>query len=146
VADTFCASGRHEPMQAQPIDPPTLSMTFRVNDSPLAGTEGSKVQSRVIRERLMKEAEGNVALKVEETDEPDAFTVSGRGELLLAILIENMRREGFELGVGRPQVVFSMTSAGKRWSRSRKSSSTLMRNSPATSCRNCRNAKPTSWK
>ncbi len=106
VADTLCAPEVSEALQAQPIDPPTLSMTFRVNDSPLAGTEGSKVQSRVIRERLMKEAEGNVALKVEDTDEPDAFVVSGRGELLLAILIENMRREGFELTIGRPKVLF----------------------------------------
>ncbi len=114
VADTLCATDVSEPIQAQPIDPPTLSMTFRVNDSPLAGTEGSKVQSRVIRERLLKEAEGNVALKVEETDEPDAFIVSGRGELLLAILIENMRREGFELGVGRPRVVFQYDEAGNR--------------------------------
>ncbi|MEP3045602.1 MAG: translational GTPase TypA [Roseibium sp.] len=114
VADTICDPDVSDALQAQPIDPPTLSMTFRVNDSPLAGTEGSKVQSRVIRERLMKEAEGNVALKVEETAEPDAFIVSGRGELLLAILIENMRREGFELGVGRPQVVYQHDSNGKR--------------------------------
>lgn len=114
VADTICAPDVTESIQAQPIDPPTLSMTFRVNDSPLAGTEGSKVQSRVIRERLAKEAEGNVALKVEDTGEPDAFIVSGRGELLLAILIENMRREGFELGVGRPRVVFQFDDAGNK--------------------------------
>lgn len=114
VADTICAPDVTEPLQAEPIDPPTLSMTFRVNDSPLAGTEGSKVQSRVIRERLAKEAEGNVALKVEDTGEPDAFIVSGRGELLLAILIENMRREGFELGVGRPRVVFQYDDAGNK--------------------------------
>ncbi|MEP3670618.1 MAG: GTP-binding protein, partial [Roseibium sp.] len=113
VADTICAPDVTEPIQAQPIDPPTLSMTFRVNNSPLAGNEGSKVQSRVIRERLLKEAEGNVALKIEETDEPDAFIVAGRGELLLAILIENMRREGFELGVGRPRVVFQKDEDGK---------------------------------
>ncbi|WP_153771371.1 translational GTPase TypA [Labrenzia sp. CE80] len=113
VADTICSPDVTEPIQAQPIDPPTLSMTFRVNNSPLAGNEGSKVQSRVIRERLMKEAEGNVALKIEETDEPDAFIVAGRGELLLAILIENMRREGFELGVGRPRVVFQKDEDGK---------------------------------
>ncbi|MFD1695959.1 translational GTPase TypA [Roseibium aestuarii] len=114
VADTLCATDVSEALQAQPIDPPTLSMTFRVNDSPLAGTEGTKVQSRVIRERLLKEAEGNVALKVEETDEPDAFIVSGRGELLLSILIENMRREGFELGVGRPRVVYQEDADGNR--------------------------------
>lgn len=114
VADTIVAPQVSEPIQAQPIDPPTLSMMFRVNDGPLAGQEGSKVQSRVIRERLMKEAEGNVALKIEETAEADSFIVSGRGELLLAILIENMRREGFELCVGRPRVVYQEDEAGKR--------------------------------
>ena len=106
VADTLCDNAVTEPIAAQPIDPPTLSMSFRINDGPLAGTEGDKVQSRVIRERLMREAEGNVALQI--TDEPgeaDAFKVSGRGELQLAILIETMRREGFELTVGRPRVV-----------------------------------------
>ena len=97
VADTFCAPEVDEPLQAQPIDPPTVSMTFIVNDSPLAGTEGDKVTSRVIRDRLFKEAEGNVALKVEESADKDSFIVSGRGELQLAILIETMRREGFEL-------------------------------------------------
>src|SRR6202522_792910 len=106
VADTLCVPEVVEPLQAQPIDPPTLSMTFLVNDSPLAGTEGDKVTSRVIRDRLMKEAEGNVALRVEDTPGSDAFIVSGRGELQLAILIETMRREGFELGVSRPKVVF----------------------------------------
>jgi len=105
VADTFCAPEVDTPMEAQPIDPPTVSMTFRVNDSPLAGTEGDKVTSRVIRDRLLKEAEGNVALKIEETEDRDSFVVSGRGELQLAILIETMRREGFELGVSRPRVV-----------------------------------------
>ncbi len=105
VADTIVDPGIDEPIAAQPIDPPTLAMTFRVNDSPLAGTEGKKVTSRVIWDRLEKEAEGNVALKVSRTDEPDAFSVAGRGELQLAVLIETMRREGFELGVSRPQVV-----------------------------------------
>ena len=105
VANTFCAPEVDVPLAAQPIDPPTVSMTFRVNDSPLAGTEGDKVTSRVIRDRLLKEAEGNVALRIEETDDRDAFIVSGRGELQLAILIETMRREGFELGVSRPRVV-----------------------------------------
>jgi len=105
VADTLCAPEVSEPLQAQPIDPPTLSMTFLVNDSPLAGTEGDKVQSRVIRERLMREAEGNVALKVDVAPNSDAYVVSGRGELQLAILIETMRREGFELSVSRPKVV-----------------------------------------
>ena len=85
------------PIQAQPIDPPTLAMTFRVNNSPLAGTEGTKVTSRMIRDRLLREAEGNVALGVRESDDKDAMEVAGRGELQLGILIETMRREGFEL-------------------------------------------------
>ena len=91
-------------MPAQPIDPPTLAMTFRVNDSPLAGTEGSKVTGRMIRDRLLREAEGNVALRVRESDDKDAMEVAGRGELQLGILIETMRREGFELSVSRPRV------------------------------------------
>jgi GTP-binding protein len=106
VADTLCAPDVMEPLQAQPIDPPTLSMTFLVNDSPLAGTEGDKVTSRVIRDRLYREAAGNVALRVEDSPGSDSFVVSGRGELQLAILIETMRREGFELAVSRPKVVF----------------------------------------
>lgn len=106
VADTIADPSVTVPIEAQPIDPPTLSMTFRVNDSPLAGTEGDKVTSRVIWDRLEKEAAGNVALKVERSSEADAFVVSGRGELQLAVLIETMRREGFELGVSRPSVVF----------------------------------------
>ncbi len=105
VADTLCDPSVTEAMEAQPIDPPTLSMVFRVNDSPLAGTEGKKVTSRVIWDRLVKEAEGNVALKVERSTDSESFTVSGRGELQLAVLIETMRREGFELGVSRPRVV-----------------------------------------
>ncbi|WP_321500799.1 translational GTPase TypA [Breoghania sp.] len=112
VADTLCAPDVTEPLKAQPIDPPTLSMTFRVNNGPLAGNDGDKVQSRVIRERLLAEAEGNVALKIEDSNEADAFIVSGRGELQLAILIENMRREGFELCVGRPRVVYQQDEAG----------------------------------
>ena len=114
VADTLCEPSVSEPIGAQPIDPPTISMTFRVNDSPLAGTEGKKVTSRVIWDRLIKEAEGNVALKVERSTEAEAFTVSGRGELQLAVLIETMRREGFELGVSRPQVVFQDGDNGER--------------------------------
>ena len=94
------------PLPAQPIDPPTLAMTFRINDSPLAGTEGDKVQSRVIRERLLREAEGNVALRISESREKDSMEVAGRGELQLGILIETMRREGFELSVSRPKVLF----------------------------------------
>ncbi|MBB4198730.1 translational GTPase TypA [Rhodoblastus sphagnicola] len=114
VADTLVAPEVTEPLQAQPIDPPTLSMTFMVNDSPLAGTEGDKVTSRVIRDRLMKEAEGNVALRVEDSPGSDSLVVSGRGELQLAILIENMRREGFELGISRPRVVFQKDENGDR--------------------------------
>lgn len=113
VADTLCAMDVTVPLKAQPIDPPTLSMTFRVNNGPLSGNEGDKVQSRIIRDRLNTEAEGNVALKIEDAEEADAFIVAGRGELQLAILIENMRREGFELCVGRPRVVFQTDEAGK---------------------------------
>ena len=105
VADTICAPEVMIAIPAQPIDPPTLSMTFRINDGPLAGLEGDKVQSRVIRDRLLREAEGNVALKISQTADIDAFEVAGRGELQLAILIETMRREGFELTVSRPRVV-----------------------------------------
>jgi len=111
VADTLCAPEVTEAIHAEPIDPPTLAMTFRINDGPLAGREGSKVQSRVIRERLRREAEGNVALKVTEAAETDAFEVAGRGELQLAILIETMRREGFEMCVGRPRVVMKTDEA-----------------------------------
>jgi GTP-binding protein len=106
VADTLCDPAVAEPIAAQPIDPPTLSMTFRINDGPFAGKEGDKVQSRVIRDRLLKEAERNIAIHIEENTDKDSLTVSGRGELQLAILIENMRREGFELTVSRPRVVF----------------------------------------
>lgn len=106
VADTLCDPSVETPLPAQPIDPPTLSMTFRINDGPLAGQEGDKVQSRVIRERLLKEAERNVAIRITENADKDSFDVAGRGELQLGILIENMRREGFELTVSRPRVVF----------------------------------------
>ncbi|SMF77313.1 GTP-binding protein [Azospirillum oryzae] len=106
VADTICAPEVAEPLAAQPIDPPTLAMTFSVNDSPLAGREGDKVTSRMIRDRLMREAEGNVALRVTDTEGGDAFEVAGRGELQLGILIETMRREGYELAISRPRVLF----------------------------------------
>ncbi|MBC7134127.1 MAG: translational GTPase TypA, partial [Oceanibaculum nanhaiense] len=106
VADTICAPEVMEPIQSQPIDPPTLAMTFSVNDSPLAGQEGDKVTSRMIRDRLMREAEGNVAIHITESASKDAFEVAGRGELQLAVLIENMRREGFELSISRPRVLF----------------------------------------
>ncbi len=112
VADTFCDPSVNEPIQAQPIDPPTVTMSFIVNDSPLAGTEGDKVTSRMIRDRLFKEAEGNVTLKIEEAADKDSFYVSGRGELQLAILIETMRREGFEIAVSRPRVVFEKDEDG----------------------------------
>ena len=105
VADTLCATSVTKPIAAKPIDPPTLSVTFRINDGPLAGREGDKVQSRVIRERLMREAEGNVAIRVTPGDDNDSYDVAGRGELQLAVLIENMRREGFELTIGRPKVL-----------------------------------------
>jgi len=113
VADTFCDPSVDTPIQAQPIDPPTVMMGFIVNDSPLAGTEGDKVTSRMIRDRLLKEAEGNVTLKIEESPDKDTFFVSGRGELQLAILIETMRREGFELAVSRPRVVFQKGENGE---------------------------------
>ncbi len=100
---------------AQPIDPPTVSMSFIVNNSPLAGTEGDKVTSRMIRDRLLREAEGNVALRVTEADDKDAMEVSGRGELQLAILIETMRREGFELSVSRPRVVLQKDETTGGW-------------------------------
>ncbi|HQZ14144.1 MAG TPA: translational GTPase TypA, partial [Devosia sp.] len=105
VADTLTIPSITTPLPSLPIDPPTLSVTFRINDGPLAGREGDKVQSRVIRERLMREAEGNVAIRVTEGSDNDSFDVAGRGELQLAVLIENMRREGFELTIGRPRVV-----------------------------------------
>jgi GTP-binding protein len=106
VADTLCDLSVDVPIPAQPIDPPTISVTFGINDSPLAGRDGNKVQSRVIRERLMKEAEVNVAIKIEDTPGGEAFVVSGRGELQMGVLIENMRREGFELSISRPRVIF----------------------------------------
>ncbi|MGF1445683.1 MAG: translational GTPase TypA [Pikeienuella sp.] len=106
VADTICDPSVTEAIPAQPIDPPTITVTFGINDSPLSGRDGTKVQSRVIRDRLMKEAEVNVAIKVEDTPGGEAFEVSGRGELQMGVLIENMRREGFELSISRPRVVF----------------------------------------
>src|SRR4051812_13148520 len=105
VADTLADPSVEEPIAAQPIDPPTLAMTFRINDGPLAGQEGDKEQSRVIRNRLLREAEGNVALKITEGDDRDSFEVAGRGELQLGIFIETRRREGLELTTGKPRVV-----------------------------------------
>lgn len=106
VADTIGTPEISEPLSSLPIDPPTLAMTFSVNDSPLAGRDGDKVTSRMIRDRLMREAEGNVAIRITETDQKDAFEVAGRGELQLGVLIETMRREGFELSISRPRVLF----------------------------------------
>ena len=106
VSNTICDPQVTEPLHAQPIDPPTLSMRFAVNDSPMAGREGTKVTSRMIRDRLAREAESNVAIKVTESADKDSFEVAGRGELQLGVLIETMRREGFELGISRPRVLF----------------------------------------
>ena len=106
VSDTVCAPERDQPIAASPVDPPTLAMTFSINDSPFAGREGDKVTSRMIRARLGREAEGNVAIRISETGDKDAFEVAGRGELQLGILIETMRREGFELSISRPRVLF----------------------------------------
>ncbi|QPM89490.1 translational GTPase TypA [Pseudooceanicola algae] len=114
VADTICALAVDEALDAQPIDPPTITVTFGINDSPLAGRDGKKVQSRVIRERLMKEAESNVAIKIQDTPGGEAFEVSGRGELQMGVLIENMRREGFELSISRPQVIMREGENGER--------------------------------
>jgi GTP-binding protein len=114
VADTICALEVATPLPADPIDPPTLAMTFSVNDGPLAGREGTKVTSRMIGERLFREAEGNVAIRVGESRERDAFEVAGRGELQLGVLIETMRREGFELSISRPRVLFTSDPATAR--------------------------------
>jgi len=114
VADTICALAVDEPIASQPIDPPTITVTFGINDSPLAGRDGKKVQSRVIRERLMKEAESNVAIRITDTPGGEAFEVAGRGELQMGVLIENMRREGFELSISRPQVLFREGENGER--------------------------------
>ena len=106
VADTLCAADVSEPLPAPPVDPPTLAMSFAINDSPLAGRDGDKVTSRVIRARLQREAEGNVAIRVSGTADQDRFEVAGRGELQLGVLIETMRREGYELTIGRPRVLY----------------------------------------
>ena len=114
VANTIADTSVTEPITAQPIDPPTLAMRFAVNDSPFAGREGDKVTSRVIRDRLMREAESNVAIRITESADKDSFEVAGRGELQLGVLIETMRREGFELGISRPRVLFGEDDDGKR--------------------------------
>ena len=114
VADTICDLTYNVPIPSQPIDPPTLAMTFSINDSPLAGQEGDKITSRMILTRLRREVEGNVAIRVSETDNQNAFEVSGRGELQLAVLIETMRREGYELSISRPRVILKKDEAGNR--------------------------------
>ncbi len=114
VADTIAEPSVTEPLHAQPIDPPTLSMRFAVNDSPMAGREGTKVTSRMIRDRLLREAESNVAIKITESADKDSFEVAGRGELQLGVLIETMRREGFELGISRPRVLFREDDNGQK--------------------------------
>jgi GTP-binding protein len=105
IPDTICAAEQMTPLPAVPVDPPTLAMTFRVNDGPLGGREGKKVTSRQIRDRLFRETESNVAIQLKDSEETDAFEVAGRGELQLGVLIEQMRREGFELTIGRPRVL-----------------------------------------
>ncbi|MGV3278898.1 translational GTPase TypA [Rickettsiales bacterium LUAb2] len=114
VSDTLCDMAIDTPLPARPIDPPVLAMTFAVNDSPLAGKDGKKLTSRLIRDRLFKEQEGNVSIKIEETANADTFLVKGRGELQLAILIENLRREGFELSIGRPSVIIKIEDGVKK--------------------------------
>ncbi len=114
VSNTIADTSVTEPLHAQPIDPPTLSMRFAVNDSPMAGREGTKVTSRMIRDRLEREAESNVAIRVTESADRDSFEVAGRGELQLGVLIETMRREGFELGISRPRVLYREDENGKR--------------------------------
>jgi GTP-binding protein len=114
VADTICSTEITTALPGQPIDPPTLAMTFSVNDSPLAGREGTKVTSRMIVERLRREAEGNVSIRVQTSSENDAVEVAGRGELQLGVLIETMRREGFELSISQPRVLFKTDASGAK--------------------------------
>jgi len=114
VADTICDSEVNDPIDALPIDPPTLAMTFSINDSPLAGKEGTKLTSRVIGDRLFAEMEGNVALRVTRTEDNEAFEVAGRGELQLGVFIETLRREGFELSISRPRVLFKEDESGAK--------------------------------
>jgi len=114
VADTICDPDVNQPISSTPIDPPTMSITITVNDSPLAGLEGKKVTSTVIRDRLLAEAETNVAISFSENDKKDAFEIGGRGELQLGVLVETMRREGYELTVSRPHVVYKIDENDKR--------------------------------
>ena len=112
ISDTLCDPARPEPLPALTVDEPTIQMSFETNDSPFAGREGKFVTSRQVRERLMREAIHNVALRIEDTDDPECFLVSGRGELHLSVLLETMRREGYELAVSRPHVIVRETEAG----------------------------------
>jgi GTP-binding protein len=114
ISDTLCDRSAPEPLPALTVDEPTISMTFRVNNSPFAGREGKYLTSRQLRERLLREASHNVALRVEDTDNPERFKVSGRGELHLSILIETMRREGYELAISRPEVILHETEEGRQ--------------------------------
>jgi GTP-binding protein len=114
VADTIASMLTSTPIKALPIDPPTLSMIFTINDSPLAGQSGKKLTSRMIWDRLLKEAEGNISISVKQTDEQDSFEVAGRGELQLGVLIETMRREGFELSISRPHVLYKTDKSGQK--------------------------------
>ena len=114
ISDTICEVGKFEALEKLSVDEPTISMMIQVNDSPFAGQEGKLVTSRSIRERLHQELKTNVALRVEDTDNPDKFRISGRGELHLSILIENMRREGFEMGVSSPEVITKITDNVKK--------------------------------
>ena len=114
VADTICAPSNQDPIPSTPIDPPTMSITITVNDSPYAGREGTKVTSTMIRERLLAEDETNVAITFRESADKDAFDIGGRGELQLGVLVETMRREGFEMTVSRPQVLFQKDESGNR--------------------------------
>ena len=113
AADTFCSIENNRVLHAQPIDPPTVQMAFSVNDSPLAGTEGDKVTGRMIGDRLMKEGEGNITLQIQKSQNDSGYLVSGRGELQLSVLIETMRREGYELSVSKPQVLMKKDDNGK---------------------------------
>jgi GTP-binding protein len=114
VADTICSPDVQAALPSLPIDPPTLSMTFSINDYPLSGREGSKLTSSMLKDRLYKEIEGNVAIKVTQNPSSDSYDVAGRGELQLGVLIETMRREGFELSISRPKVIFKTDEAGNK--------------------------------
>jgi len=114
VSDTICNELNEIPIKSTPIDPPTMSITITVNDSPISGMEGKKVTSTVIRERLLSEAESNVAISFSENDKKDSFEIGGRGELQLGVLVETMRREGFELTVSRPKVVYKINELGEK--------------------------------